>query len=1203
MQKYTANYSFTNPNFVIQNLVENPIKSEYLSVYFVVKNLLQRGFPTILSKYLQNEIGEIHKQDDFKEPFLLIDTKTPIWHNTIKGGEEYKSTILFKGKKIETYNPAKFFFEEIIPEYFGEYTFIQNLILPEMLINDITDIIDENYINELKSKFTDIGLDWNEETENSFKNQQVDFYLPQAKLVIEIDGSQHKESPQKELDASRDNHLKKYGVKTVRISTIDEFKDGSFVKKINEIIEILQGSNLKAYQINFDKIKSHQISPQEYQEKLLPTAIIRFQVLVLELLISNYISINDKIWNFNIIERDIENFAELAIQDLFLWIENLCQLQKLPFQKPNLNIVIHKIKARHKEDYINVDFSLFKRYTDENNLEESQKWLFVRTDYFGFNFGSAEIGFKNYFQVSVTNPIAYKIISDDEKDKNALRFFLQNIFEKDDFRDGQYPIIVNALQRKDTIGLLPTGGGKSICYQLPCLLQPSINFVVCPIKSLMYDQKENLDNSRITNTNYISSSLNSVQREKIQQEFSEGKYLFIWVSPERFQIKVFREYLSKIQGKIAYAVIDEVHCLSEWGHDFRTSYLTLSKTIQRRCKNAIFIGLTATASVNVLKDIRVEFSRNNFEISIEDIKTLPNYSRKELNFEVIKDEGSKRRYLEKVVKDFYKDEISNDKACLIFTPNASWDFGCYRVSNYINTIYPNKSNWFAGDIPRENQVQIMNEAAFETYRDNVQKGFKKNIYPILVATKAFGMGIDKQNIYFTIHYGLPSSAEALYQEAGRAGRWNTQLPENQDKKANCVVLYSKEFIEDNILNEVFAQETSANRLKQIVNNVGFNGNDIFRQLFLFTKGQRDYEETTQIILTLLNKYIKPKSNIVIFWTRIEEDLLDKGITLNEKKSGEIEKAIYRLSLLGIVDDWEISYRNQYYEVFTNSFDENTILQSLSKYIQKYEPLAKVEEEVKNNFKPTIIEKCIWYLIEWTWNKIAFNRRESLNTLSKWCQEFENSEDFKRRLDSYFRFNDITFTLQYIAEKPLEYNYWFEIFYKKEIEEESRNDISFFIPDLEQFKQWFFKYSNPKNEEYNILDEQEKTFKDLKASLARFKESFQNNIGFDLIDSILGLFLNDFKDIDKLEKAISSFPNFLSSIESQKIIDELLLLGTFMNEDSKYQLAKSITKFYPEKLELLAEKFNIIYLLEDKIADKVQLLKAINQQFYEQLTKI
>ncbi len=135
MRKYTANYTFTNPNFVIQNLVTNQRNKDLFQLLCVLKNILQRGFPTTLSKYLQAEVGEIHKLENFEERFLFVDNKTPIWYNTIKGDKD------------NNYYPAKDFFERIIPNEFGKYAFVQSLIIPEIEINDIADEENKQFIN------------------------------------------------------------------------------------------------------------------------------------------------------------------------------------------------------------------------------------------------------------------------------------------------------------------------------------------------------------------------------------------------------------------------------------------------------------------------------------------------------------------------------------------------------------------------------------------------------------------------------------------------------------------------------------------------------------------------------------------------------------------------------------------------------------------------------------------------------------------------------------------------------------------------------------------------------------------------------------------------------------------------------------------------------------------------------------------------
>lgn len=1192
MKKYTANYTYTNPNFVIQNLVENPIKSDLLPILYVVKNILQRGFPTTLSKNLQNELGEIHKLDNFEDRFLFATKQTPIWNNTIKGDQ------------IRNYYPAKDFFETIIPNEFGEYAFVQSLIIPEIEINEITGEDNRNFIN-----------------------QQVDFYLPQAKLVIEIDGQQHKtDEVTRVSDTTRDNYLLTQGVTTIRIDTV-ELRNGNYKEKVKLILEHLSRFDklLTFYKNACEKIEENQMSETEIKTKLLPTAIIRFQVLLIELLTHNYLSLNEN-WNFNILaNEELGNFPELAINDLLIWLDNLYQLKnKTNFKKPKFTINI----TGKKSDFvittkaINLDFSLFKRYTDENKINPDV--IYLRTDYFDI------VKDKNYFRVSTTEPINYNIT---DEDKGILEFFLDNIFDKPKFREGQFPIISNVLNRKDTIGLLPTGGGKSLCYQLPCLLQPSINFVVCPIKSLMYDQNENLVNMLVTNVSFITSDLEKDERRQIETDFEQGRYLFVWISPEKFQIPTFREKITSIVANfsIAYAVVDEVHCLSEWGHDFRTSYLNLAKTIDKlspKDENGEgkikFIGLTATASVNVLKDIKIEFSRRKQRLEDENIKSLLDYSRKELQFEVINDKGNKSKQIQTLLKDLQETDgftETTEKAGLIFTPNVNGAYGCFPLSNAVNIQYQNKVSWFSGEVPKikskslieanqitnlafiDNEIElilkkeglsneivkwiidnkiyeikatknpkwfqlligkdspVMNKEQFVKHKLQVQKDFKKDIYQILVATKAFGMGIDKQNIFYTFHYGLPSSVEALYQEAGRAGRWDKNKEENKYKTGKCFVLYSPETLDEDKVERLFHKDTTFAEMKAISDLVKWDGKDIFQQVHLFIQGQKDLEEDFKIINGVINLYFKSETNVKIFWN-------DALIKLNIKDD-VLQKAIYRLSLLGIVSDWTTDF-NTHFDVHFKIKSDAIITKSVSNYITKYEPNTDVETEISKVEKPTILEKSVWYLLNWTFENIAYSRKQSLKTLSDWCNQFEDSESFKSRIDSYFIFTETTFILQHIAENPKEFEKWFDV-----------------LTTNNQFPN-------------------EVEFKKLRDSISRFLESYRNNLGLNFLSGFVRLALNEYQDSDgkeRFESALETIKQTFSKSEQDDFLNRLMILGKNLNEEQKMELCQSISKFYPEKLEQLAEYYDLAYLLNDVYSQKLSQLKKLNTLLYEQLAEI
>lgn len=1151
MRKYTASYTYTNPNFVIQNLDYTRSTSDMLPLIYVLKNLLQRGFPTTMSKFLQSKIGKIHEADDYEQRLLLISAEPSHWFDTIKGGDN-------------NYNPAQYFFEHIIPNELGEYSYVQPMIIPEIEINEI------------------IGT-YNPD----FQDQKVDFYLPQALLVIEIDGPQH--ASNRGYDARRNEYLRTNGIETVRITT-GELQRHEYYQHLESIKNCLRQyeGNFAYYKDAIEKSKNNAYTDNELKNKMLPTAVIRFQILLLEFLAFERLHFGEH-WNFNILcTEPYKNFAELAIEDIYIWLNHLVKLRdkhELPKFDYEINIAPSANKFIFDPDAINIDFSLIKRYTDESRLK--QDVIFVRSDYFDFSVKRNQIGLdKNYFEVCTAPSINYHITDDD---KPILRFFLQNLFNKDDFRDGQFSIIANALNLHDTIGLLPTGGGKSLCYQLPCLLQPSINFVVCPIKSLMYDQIDNLKRGdvTITNLNLICSDKDADEREQIVYNYARGKYLFIWISPERFQIKSFRDTIKKIltHYNISYAVIDEVHCISEWGHDFRTSYLNLTKTIDAlspKDENGEgiikYIGLTATASVNVLKDIRVEFSRRKQQLEDDNIKTLIDYTRPELDFIVIDDERNKEKNLLRLLEE---NDIPNDhsKATLIFTPFVNGKNGCFQLANNLSSKFPQQVAWYAGSIPTENidrytKKPIMSEEDFDKYKIQTQEAFKGDKLQILCATKAFGMGIDKQNIFYTFHYGLPSSVEALYQEAGRAGRWDKRDQKNKDKRGKCYVLHSHESEKTKDLAErLFIPNQSIERMKEILKEAGFDGEDIFRQMFLYLGKLPSVEKEYEHIIKIINKFFKPNEEVCISYDEIRHP--DYSITPDA-----FEKYIYRLCLLGIVDDWTNDFNGKF-QVYFNSIKPEHIIQSLKTYIGKYAPEEKVEDNILNVDHygcDTILQKSVWYLLDWIFRHITETRKQSLKTLSDWCLDYHDSASFKKRLDSYFTFNESTYVLQHIAEHAFDYKQWFAIFY------------------------WVDKHGN-RTDRFITQNEIMK----LRDRLSRFLESYHNSPGIDFVSGIIRALLNDFEDADgrpRLEqamKAIADRPANANTVFFDTIIP--FLRDAHFSTEAMAEVGAVIAQYLPSLADTLADTFEMPWIFNDIIKKNVDTIRKINIALYEQIGRI
>ena len=1122
MKFFTANYSTTNHNFVIQNLEGERVENKYLPAILILKNILQRGKPTLMSKFLQSKIGKINECNDFNLPFTLIDNELPIWHHKIKGAD------------INNYYPAKTFFELKLQKELPEYEFITQLIRPETPINEITQKNDER-----------------------FKHQQVDFYLPQAFLVVEIDGQQHKKDDVHRLsDIERDNHLLLHRVKTIRIDTFDLEKNTKiFKERIEEIRQRLDehSRTLDFYKSSYEIDFSH-LQEKNLKQKLLPTAIIRFQILILELLEKGKLKLDDKKWIIELKENDIKGFADLAIKDLFIWFSHLLKLQKIDFKEPD-----YQIKKISHQSNIKIDFSLLKRWTDENEL--NNEVIYCRTDYFDIYYDRVTKRMERIsnFHLSATNPVEYKLIRDGENnDLQHLEFFLENIFGYNSFNPGQYPIIENALARRDTIGLLPTGGGKSLTYQLACLLQPSISFVVCPLKSLMFDQKKDLENAYFQNIETITSEVTGEAREQILDNFGNGKYFFIFISPERFQTQDFRDRLSAINVNynFAYAVIDEVHCLSEWGHDFRTSYLNLSKTIRNYCGDFKFLGLTATASVNVLKDIQIEFN-----IKQEDVKTLIDYTRPELEFIVVKDEGNKYQKLTEILIDKNnKEEIfelkdEKTKCGLIFTPYANNWFGSFGLANDLENDLGIDVRFYSGKQPNNYNLRI----PFNKYKIKVQNDYKNNKFSLLTATKAFGMGINKKNIDYTVHYGIPSSMEALYQEAGRAGR-NKQASE-------CYVLLSEE--DETKLETVFRKDITYEELKKIQDDVGFNGNDVFRNTLLYLNGLEPIEEELELIKELHNKFSKPSSKKIV-----------NGSVLKTSKA-RVEKAIYRLSNLGIIKDWTIEnfFGGGVFTVYYENYTDSSIQQTLFKFITKYkdfdnEQIHKKYTHIYHRSNLNTFEKSALILLQWSYDKFAYNRRQSLQNVYYNSLAYEDTPEgrynYKKSLEAYFKFTQATYVLQHIAENnDKDFKRWFEIFYDK-------------------------------NKDFIGTDK----LVELEGNLLRFLESYQNNTGLNLINALVILFL----DKSLIKSHSERFENALQTISTYNekdydyIIDQILNISKQFSEHNKMKIVNFLYKISKSEEEYLfiAKELGDISVLLEHYNSK---LKIITKRFTNGLREV
>lgn len=326
---------------------------------------------------------------------------------------------------------------------------------------------------------------------------------------------------------------------------------------------------------------------------------------------------------------------------------------------------------------------------------------------------------------------------------------LQQIFGYTAFRPGQEALIDGVLSDRDVFGIMPTGGGKSICYQVPALMLPGLTLVISPLISLMRDQVLALKAAGVPAA-YINSTLTGPQIQTVYRNLLAGQYKIVYVAPERLDYAGFGNLVKRLN--IAFIAVDEAHCISQWGQDFRPSYLRIVQFIEDLPQRPVVGAFTATATKQVRQDVeRI--------LKLKDpVRTLTGFDRPNLYFEVLQPEGKDQELLRLIARQ-------KGKSGIVYCSTRK---KVESVCEILNNHGYSATRYHAG--------------LEEAERSANQEDFLYDRKTIMVATNAFGMGIDKSNVSFVIHYNMPKSIEAYYQEAGRAGRDGTE--------ASCILLYS-----------------------------------------------------------------------------------------------------------------------------------------------------------------------------------------------------------------------------------------------------------------------------------------------------------------------------------------------------------------------------------------------------------------------------
>jgi len=824
-------------------------------IFAVAENIVSRGFPTrahySLEKHYsdkypffslhKDEINTLYSEIDvtkqqiecFQQAMFLVDPE-------IKPESLAPEDLVYldsRGEQVPaSFAERLFLSRKIVQEFGNDFGYLPQILDTQRSVETLVDYPGKRA--NMFSKISRIVLDNSlSENKDEFYAQRTDFalqfpagdsYQGEDGVIIEVDGKHHDGPIQQLLDKKRDSLLEEVGwAKTIRYPATGKLPESS----LNLLRAFLNHPYAEGLRQNYIRPLCTSLDGKIAADIVWgPLQVARLTRALLRTVQAGGLSLEQPSWNIFVQEQDGFDWSLLAVKEFVQLVSDLLLIEGRGRTVPDILLSIKQSDSVERTSYIiadadyveveddpsahydlAIDTSLLKRRITirQSNLSKecsnAKHYLWIRSAYAPITHSEiicdTHIHYKPLLQIDENNePI---IISKERVD--ALIRLLQMIFRKSEFREKQLDVLNLALKNNNVIALLPTGAGKSLIFQMASFLQPGISVVVEPLKSLMADQIQNLVDHRIDVSFAISSNLTAEEKQRAIGDFKNGQYQLFYLSPERLLIDDFRIALQEMKsdnGKWChYCIVDEAHCVSEWGHDFRTSYLRLGDNARRLVPTSddgaiTMMALTGTASYDVLADIQRE-------LGIKDrlaVITPKSFRRDELNFyvELLPPSNNNRKAmyssrkestitsLEKVPSllgsgssfvDFVRPAERKTNAGLLFCPHARGGFGV-NSSQWYNGFYSFLTQRLTPIAPVIGKFTGQDDS-----EDNERNQclFKENELSLLVATKAFGMGVDKPNIRYTLHTCMPSSIEAFYQEAGRAGR--------DRKKSVCIILH------------------------------------------------------------------------------------------------------------------------------------------------------------------------------------------------------------------------------------------------------------------------------------------------------------------------------------------------------------------------------------------------------------------------------